>query len=221
MLGRVDDVGDRSPARRLSGRPAASAPRCDAESTPRARPLTTVTPRAARSAPRRSATSRPYGDAARDPDDRQRTTVTALEPSRGPTGRAAGRASQPAGGDSGGRPTPTTWISAALRRLRAPRAPPPAAPGCPRLHPAALATTATSTSSGQSGSARRASVIRRRGPPSHSDSATASTPRALCDDRLIRAADRDDGQPQSGIRSRTPRDADAIRSPGPLGSRRI
>ena len=47
--------------------PPASAPRCAAESTPRARPLTTTMPRAARSAARRSATASPYGDAAREP----------------------------------------------------------------------------------------------------------------------------------------------------------
>ena len=47
--------------------PPASAPRCAAESTPRARPLTTTTPRAARSAARRSATASAYGDAAREP----------------------------------------------------------------------------------------------------------------------------------------------------------
>jgi hypothetical protein len=47
--------------------PPASAPRCAAESTPRARPLITTMPRAARSAPRRSATASPCGDAAREP----------------------------------------------------------------------------------------------------------------------------------------------------------
>src|SRR5260221_11368185 len=45
----------------------ASAPRWAAESTPRARPLTTVMPELARSAARCSATDRPYGDAARAP----------------------------------------------------------------------------------------------------------------------------------------------------------
>src|SRR5437868_9890992 len=52
--------------------PAASAPRCAAESTPRARPLTTTTPRAARSQPSCSATDNAYGVAAREP-----TTATA------------------------------------------------------------------------------------------------------------------------------------------------
>src|SRR5580765_5908541 len=47
--------------------PAESAPRCAAESTPRARPLTITRPDAARSAASRSATASPYGDAARDP----------------------------------------------------------------------------------------------------------------------------------------------------------
>src|SRR6267154_1930849 len=46
---------------------AASAPRCAAESTPRARPLTTTTPRAARSPDNRSATLNPYGEPAREP----------------------------------------------------------------------------------------------------------------------------------------------------------
>ena len=48
-------------------RPVRSAPRCAAESTPRARPLTTVTPRAARSAASRPAVSSATLDAARDP----------------------------------------------------------------------------------------------------------------------------------------------------------
>src|SRR2546423_1457874 len=52
--------------------PAASAPRCAAESTPRARPLTTTTPRTARSPASCSATDKAYGDAAREP-----TTATA------------------------------------------------------------------------------------------------------------------------------------------------
>src|SRR6478672_6792051 len=47
--------------------PPASAPRCAAESTPRARPLTTTTPRAARSAASVSATLRLYGEPAREP----------------------------------------------------------------------------------------------------------------------------------------------------------
>src|SRR5436190_1545455 len=47
--------------------PACSVPRCAAESTPRARPLTTTSPARERSCARRSATSRAYGDAARDP----------------------------------------------------------------------------------------------------------------------------------------------------------
>src|SRR3954464_9466348 len=47
--------------------PAESAPRCAAESTPRARPLTMTIPRAARSPASCSATASAYGDAARDP----------------------------------------------------------------------------------------------------------------------------------------------------------
>src|SRR6185369_12788103 len=47
--------------------PAESAPRCAAESTPRARPLVITIPRALRSAARRSATASAYGDLVRDP----------------------------------------------------------------------------------------------------------------------------------------------------------
>ena len=67
MLWRIDDVdaaaehGDGDAAR------PRARPRCAAESTPRAMPLTTVTLRRARSAPSRRATSSAYGDAAREP----------------------------------------------------------------------------------------------------------------------------------------------------------
>src|SRR5947207_5819022 len=47
--------------------PALSAPRCAAASTPRARPLTMVSPAAARSPASRSATLSAYGEAARAP----------------------------------------------------------------------------------------------------------------------------------------------------------
>src|ERR1700704_2175879 len=45
----------------------ASAPRCAAESTPRARPLTTTSPHAARSPASCSATESPYGEAGPEP----------------------------------------------------------------------------------------------------------------------------------------------------------
>ena len=60
-------VAEAQPNTAMVKPPASRAPRCAAESMPRAIPLTTVTWRRARSAPRRLATSRAYGDAARDP----------------------------------------------------------------------------------------------------------------------------------------------------------
>src|SRR4030095_4789826 len=47
--------------------PPVSAPRCAAESTPRASPLTTTRPAEARSTANCSATDNAYGDPARDP----------------------------------------------------------------------------------------------------------------------------------------------------------
>ncbi len=78
--------------------PTRSAPRCAAVSMPRARPLTMVTPRAARSAASVSATSSPYGVARRDP-----TTATASAssstsaPRTWSVGGAVGTASRCAG----------------------------------------------------------------------------------------------------------------------------
>src|SRR5579859_7268734 len=57
--------------------PEASAPRCAAASMPRASPLTTITPAAARSDASCSATASPYGDGRREP------TMAARGPSGG------------------------------------------------------------------------------------------------------------------------------------------
>ena len=58
--------------------PPASAPRCAAESTPRASPLTMTMPRDARSAASRSATARAYGDAGARSDDRDGRSVQSV-----------------------------------------------------------------------------------------------------------------------------------------------
>src|ERR687883_1657058 len=80
---------------------ASSAPRCASPSTPRARPLTTTTPAAARSRPSIRATCSPYDEHARAP-----TTATAVRPSN--SGEASPRRYNRSGGSwiarsSGGR----------------------------------------------------------------------------------------------------------------------
>ena len=77
------------------------APQWAQESMPRARPLTTTSPRDARSAARRRATARPYARRPPGPDDRNRRPGRALPPSPKRTGRAAGRRSP--GGAAGTR----------------------------------------------------------------------------------------------------------------------
>ena len=82
VLGRIHDVDAGAEHRRSSTPPAASAPRCAAESTPRARPLTIISPRAARSAASRSATSSAYGERRprSDDGDRRRSASDAIAP---------------------------------------------------------------------------------------------------------------------------------------------
>ncbi len=68
-------------------RPVSSAPRCAAESTPRARPLTTVMPRDARSLAIRVAVSMATADAAREPTI---ATAGAVSASSSPRNQSAG-----------------------------------------------------------------------------------------------------------------------------------
>jgi hypothetical protein len=97
------------------------APLCAAESTPRARPLTTKTPRAARSSPRRAAISRATADAALEP-----TTATAgrVSASRWPRYQSADGASPRDKSEVGNRGSPQVvqWNPCEPARARSRRA---------------------------------------------------------------------------------------------------